>query len=116
VIPGIEVEKLAPDARPKSPGQKYRHYAPNANIVLVDHPSEIEASPFAAYIGLENSISANKVKIANVCASVAEYARALFDFFRYCDANQIKVIYCQRVASTGLGLALMDRISRAAQH
>ncbi|NTW50266.1 MAG: threonylcarbamoyl-AMP synthase, partial [Chlorobiales bacterium] len=42
VIPGIEVERLAPDARPKSPGQKYRHYAPNANIVLVDHPSEIE--------------------------------------------------------------------------
>lgn len=116
VVPGIEVYSPAPDARPKSPGQKYRHYAPNASIILVDHPSEIESSQFAAYIGIENSVSANKVKISNICPTVTEYARSLFDFFRYCDAHQIKIIYCQRVASTGLGLALMDRISRAAQH
>ncbi|NTV47656.1 MAG: threonylcarbamoyl-AMP synthase, partial [Chlorobiales bacterium] len=116
VIPGIQVESPAPDTRPKSPGQKYRHYAPNASIILVDHPSEIVSSPFAAYIGIENNVSASKVKISNICPSVNEYARSLFEFFRYCDAHQIQIIYCQRVASTGLGLALMDRISRAAQH
>ncbi|MBP6822052.1 MAG: threonylcarbamoyl-AMP synthase, partial [Acidobacteria bacterium] len=35
-------------------------------------------------------------------------------FFRECDEAGIRTIYCQAVPDEGLGLAVMDRIRRAA--
>ena len=46
--------------------------------------------------------------------NLEEYAQRLFQFFRDCDAAGITVIYCEAVSETGLGLALMDRLRRAA--
>ncbi len=97
--------------RAASPGMKHKHYTPNATVKLITHPREIPAhTPNCAYIG----ITPNTRKMLNENpASVKQYARKLFHFFRACDDKGIKTIYAQRVSEKGLGRALMDRLERA---
>jgi L-threonylcarbamoyladenylate synthase len=99
----------------KSPGMKYRHYAPQAGVVLIAQPENVLPLPDAAYIGIAAHPQAAAFRLHKVCASVEDYAHALFHFFRQCDAAGVELIYCQAVNETGLGLALMDRIRRAAE-
>ena len=37
----VLTEPLAPDVHPKAPGMKYRHYAPKADMLLVEGPTEM---------------------------------------------------------------------------
>lgn len=120
---GISVEeliKIVPEtrmatngsARVRSPGSMHTHYTPSARVVLIAYPSELERCRAAGFIGLD--IPGAEPELAQVCGSVEEYAFHLFDFFRKCDRRGIKTIYCQQVDETGLGVALMDRLRRAA--
>jgi len=98
---------------PKSPGLKYRHYSPRAQVLLVTRPQEARPSADAAYLGLEAPAQAASFRLHRICQNVEDYARSLFLFFRRCDEAGVKVIYCQTVTESGLGLALMDRLKRA---
>lgn len=102
----------APDELRRSPGTRHRHYAPRALVRLVDHPGDAQPGATHAWIGLDVP-DAPGFGLVQPCDSVADYARRLFDFFRRCDAAGIAVIFCQRVPTEGLGLALMDRLARA---
>ncbi len=115
VIPETELAGTAAALRPRSPGLKYRHYAPQARVVLLAHPSEAIPAPDAAYIGLVAPPAGSGFKLLCLCQSLEDYARSLFLFFRHCDEAGVKVIYCQMVEEKGLGLALMDRLKRASQ-
>ena len=99
--------------QPKSPGLKYRHYAPRATVVMVNDAEEVKGNEQAAWIGLHAPPSTGW-QLVRQCADVAAYAHELFAFFRECDAQGVQTIYCEAVRETGLGLALMDRIRRAA--
>ncbi len=98
---------------PKSPGQKYRHYSPQAKVVICNYPQYTIVSEESAYIGLEPPPNANGLKKRLICKNIQEYARSLFQFFRECDEAGVGTIYCQAVSTDGLGLALMDRLERA---
>lgn len=100
---------------PRSPGTRYRHYAPQARVRLVDGPDEAppDDGP-AAYIGLTPPARPDAFRRVQVCADEAAYARELFHFFRASDAAGCAVIYAERVSPRGLGRALMDRLQRAA--
>lgn len=99
----------------RSPGMRYRHYAPHARVELVAHPSEIpEAGPAAAYIGMDPPPDAPRIVHVLVCETLSAYAQGLYDFFRTCDARGVTIIFAQRVAPIGLGLAIVDRLQRAA--
>lgn len=111
VVPETEVYTRKGNERPRSPGMKHRHYSPRAEVVLVE-ATDLEPGERSAFIGLEPPVSAfDELK---VCSSTDEYAQNLFGFFRDCDRRGIKTIYCQKVEETGIGLALMDRLRRAA--
>ncbi len=99
----------------RSPGLRYRHYAPAARVCVIPGPAALppEQASRAAYIGLDASGFPTKPKRLRRCRDVTEYARALFRFFRQCEKQGITHIYCQRVPQHGLGRALMDRIERA---
>lgn len=99
---------------PKSPGQKYRHYSPRARVFVSNFPQFTLPGGDAAYIGIEAPLRGEIFRKVMLCKDVAEYARSLFHFFRECDEEGINSIYCQTVSEEGLGLALMDRIRRAA--
>jgi L-threonylcarbamoyladenylate synthase len=69
----------------------------------------------AAYIGVDPPRDPHVWARVLTCTDAAGYARELFAFFRACDAAGIDAIVCQAIEPTGLGLAVMDRISRAAE-
>ena len=98
--------------RPRSPGMVHRHYCPRAEVVLV-RDLRFNPEPRSAWIGLERPASDRFDSISR-CDSVEQYAQRLFAFFRECDREGISRIYCQTVEERGMGVALMDRLRRAA--
>lgn len=114
VVPETRLVGNEMSLKARSPGTRYRHYAPQARVVLVDHPDEAVPDPRHAYIGLTPPAHPEAFGACCICPDVETYAYELFDFFRRCDAQGCTRIYAQRVPRTGLGLALMDRLERAA--
>mgnify|MGYP001259482445 CR=1 FL=1 len=101
------------DEKPRSPGLKHRHYAPRARVILIDSGEEVTKSRSAAYIGMRKPLK--DFEFVEIYDSVESYARAVFDFFRKCDARGITEIYCETVEEKGIGHALMDRLKRASE-
>ncbi len=114
VVPETEIADAHKTDTPKSPGQKYRHYSPRAHVFLSSFPQFTVPGGDAAYIGIDAPMRKDSFSKILLCKDVVEYAHLLFRFFRECDEDGIRSIYCQAVNEEGLGLALMDRIRRAA--
>jgi L-threonylcarbamoyladenylate synthase len=113
IIPETRIYQVRENEAARSPGLKHRHYSPRAKVFLVPSSKFQVPSSKAAFIGLTKpDIDFDLVKI---CNSIEEYARVVFGFFRQCDSAQIETIYCQTVEEKGIGLALMDRLKRAAE-
>ncbi|MEP7337628.1 MAG: L-threonylcarbamoyladenylate synthase [Acidobacteriota bacterium] len=114
VVPDTEVANTGDASAPKSPGQKYRHYSPTARVAISRFPQLTAPIGESAYIGLDPPQRQDAFRKVLLCKSVEEYAHSLFQFFRECDEAGVQTIFCQAVSQEGLGLALMDRLSRAA--
>lgn len=114
VIPETELANAKDAAAPKSPGMKYRHYSPNARVSISRFPQLTAPVGESAYIGLDAPMRADAFKKVQLCKNVEEYAHSIFHFFRECDEEGLETIFCQAVTEEGLGLALMDRLRRAA--
>jgi L-threonylcarbamoyladenylate synthase len=97
-----------------SPGRRHPHYKPQAIVRLCNDPAEIPLQPKQAFIGLHAWQQAPKDSLIHISHDVAEYANAFFEFLRQADRSGAKVVWCQRVPLEGLGIALMDRLERAA--
>ncbi len=115
VVPSTRLFRPRKNALARSPGMKHRHYAPRARVVIVDSLSGAVRSENAGFIGLRTPKPATGFGQAMLCQNVVEYARRLFHFFRQCDAAGVATIYCESVAESGLGVALMDRLRRASE-
>ncbi len=114
IVPESQIYKIKKDEAVKSPGLKHKHYAPKAKVVLMENGKwKMENGKTKAFIGL-NAPEAD-FDLIKICASVEDYAHSVFDFFRQCDHENIETIYCETIEETGIGLALMDRLKRAAQ-
>lgn len=117
VTPKIRLaDRISATEPARSPGLKYRHYAPRARVMLVNDPGEIAAKSGErfAWIGLTARGLPRRPVLSKSCRGVPAYARSVFAFFRACEASGVSVIYAQRVEASGLGRALMDRLQRAA--
>lgn len=114
VVP--EIKKANRSSVVKSPGQKYRHYAPKAKVFIVKKAFHIKKQKdLSAYIGIKNILKINKEKVnfAMLCKDEVDYAHKLFSFFRECDEKGINIIYAMAVKETGIGLAIMNRLKKA---
>lgn len=112
VIPETRIYRHSENEPPKSPGLKHLHYSPRAKVILVSD-FRFQISNQSAFIGL--SEPNEKFDSVKICLSVKDYAHSVFDFFRQCDRQGIEKIFCQTVEEKGIGLALMDRLKRAAE-
>lgn len=116
-----EIRRVVPDAAAndsaeadrKSPGLRHKHYAPNAEVVIVGSHMQITDAQSSAYIGLTDR--EEPFAAEHIASDADEYAHELFEFFRECEREGIARIYCEAVEEAGIGFALMDRIRRAAQ-
>lgn len=91
----------------RSPGMKYRHYAPKAKLILI----EGKATRVAARIrSLRNELSSkgSKVKVLKL-AELSPHS--LYDKLRHAEAD---VLIAPCVEEKGMGRAVMDRLRRAA--
>jgi L-threonylcarbamoyladenylate synthase len=114
IVPETRVYQVEKNEIVRSPGLKHRHYSPHAKVILIeDARSLVSFIGKAAFIGL---IKPDAVfDLEKVCETVEDYAHSVFDFFRQCDRAKIETIYCETVEEKGIGLALMDRLKRAAE-
>ncbi len=113
IVPETQTYRVKNNEQPKSPGLKHQHYSPNARVVLISPKSKVQSSKLNAFIGLNEPDK--KFDMIKVCQSVEDYVHDFFAFFRECDARNIETIYCETVEEGGIGLALMDRLKRAAE-
>ncbi|MGI9035203.1 MAG: L-threonylcarbamoyladenylate synthase [Pyrinomonadaceae bacterium] len=113
IIPETKLYSVKKNEAVKSPGLKHKHYAPRAKVILVNPKSKIQNPKSKAFIGLNKP--EGEFDLIKICATAEEYAREIFAFFRECDNRNIKLIYCETVEETGIGLALMDRLKRSSQ-
>lgn len=96
----------------RSPGTRYRHYAPEIPLILAA-PGEIpQDAQNWAWMGIAepNGAPAKKVKFRDA----EEYARELFRAMRALEKSGVSVIYAELPGERGIGLALKDRLIRAA--
>ncbi len=111
--------------RPRSPGMKYRHYAPRGSLTVVqgDEAAVIarikqlydaaEGTPLI--LALEGHLPAYGDRRAlSLGADAAGMARALFDALRQADDLGADALFSEAVPADGLGLAVMNRLGRAA--
>ncbi len=104
------------------PGQSLQHYSPHTKLCLfgtteslftvIDNNTENRA----AFICLKRpeSIPNNDVFWLSENGDYNVIANSLFDILQTLDHSNYDVIYCQRVENIGIGIAINDRLSRAA--
>jgi L-threonylcarbamoyladenylate synthase len=107
----------------RSPGMKYRHYAPRAQVHLAPS-SGVEplaeqlrrAGLKVALIGsTELHLQGPDVRVPGRRGDPAAWARALFSLLRDLDAAGYDAIVVEELPETGLGAAVMERLRKAAQ-
>ncbi len=97
----------------RSPGTRYRHYAPKIPLILADCPAERFADDKKwAWMGISEPDGNPYTEV--IFADVDEYARELFRAFRTIEKSGAEVIIAEMPDETGIGLALKDRLLRAA--
>ncbi|MEW2294792.1 L-threonylcarbamoyladenylate synthase [Streptomyces sp. NPDC006743] len=110
-------------SRVRVPGQHPSHYAPRARVVLVEPGKVLDEVESARELGhqvgvfLPPSLAGTPVKAhatVAVPASPAAYARGLYGFLRDFDQRGCDLIVASLPAEEGLGLAIANRLRRAA--
>lgn len=100
----------------RSPGMKYRHYAPQAKLILFseDVPlvPETENSALITLDACDSPLFKNHIHFSG---SKQKMAHEIFELFRSLDKQGVQVIYVQQIDPSGLGQAIMDRLNRAAE-
>lgn len=119
---------LKENERPKSPGMKYRHYAPAGQLTIFHGECEnviaaiCETYDHAQSEGHRALILALEPHIARYgdrrCVSLGrdatEMAHVVFSALRGADDAHAEVILSESVEAEGIGLAVMNRLGRAA--
>lgn len=131
VLGAVEIDPglLLANQKPKAPGMKYRHYAPKAEMYLIEGafaPAQIcsfveKAVKAGKKIGVLAAAStacllqsSTQVVTYSWGETKAELAEKLYDYLRCFDQDEVDVIVAQGVSEDGLGLAIMNRMRKAA--
>ena len=130
----IRIDNATIDAKsgeiPKSPGQKYRHYAPKAEAICFGGRLDKVVNE------IKKNIEENKDKKVAVLATDETYdeyknldikllinlgsrdhledvAANLFDALRRCDDENVDIIFAEGFELRGIGLSIMNRLLKA---
>ena len=121
------IGQLKENERPMSPGMKYKHYAPSAPMTLLDGDEQ----RFIAFC--RKAIAENNATVlcydeelpmlgAEHCIPIgskddtAAQAHLIFAALRKADQINATLLYTHLPPKTGMGLALYNRLIRAAAH
>ncbi|WP_294378024.1 L-threonylcarbamoyladenylate synthase [uncultured Clostridium sp.] len=124
------MQKPSENLKPKAPGMKYRHYAPNAKVIIVSGNRKNTVAK------IKEMVNYNIEKKKNVCIltvreNESEYdkgtkiilgslmdlstvAANLFEALRRCDDLGADLILAEAYEEKGVGVAIMNRLNKAA--
>ena len=118
--------------RPKAPGMKYRHYAPKADLVLVDGEAEnvvkkinelvAEKQKNGLKVGVIATDETKDQYQADIVVSIGAradedaIAQHLYKILREFDDWNVDAIYSESFATPRIGQAIMNRLLKAAGH
>lgn len=118
--------------KPKAPGMKYKHYAPKADLVLVDGDADKVVSKINELVQEKQQqgkkvgvIATNETKehykadiVVSIGARADEDAIAqhLYQILRGFDDLDVDAIYSESFATPRIGQAIMNRLLKAAGH
>ena len=117
---------------PKAPGMKYRHYAPKADLAIIEGPEDAviryisRAAASAEAEGKKTGIIAADetaplyrhgiVRSIGSRQDEEEIARHLYGVLRDFDSDGADVIYSEAFYTPRMGQAIMNRLLKAAGH
>ena len=115
------LEAISNDTRVKSPGMKYKHYSPKADVTLIDGSAEF----FEKYVSERNSADTyalifdgdnilKDIKSIKYGGSSEQQAERIFAVLREIDKIGAKKVYARCPSKEGIGLAVYNRMLRAA--
>ena len=130
IDPGI----LAADdtTKPKAPGMKYKHYAPKADMVIVDGEKSAVVEEInrltttAQKVGRKVAVIATEETQESYRADVVlcmgkrddedSIAQHMYKILRDCDELEVQEIYSESFQTPRIGQAIMNRLLKAAGH
>lgn len=129
IVPGLQKEySVSKTDAPRSPGMKYRHYSPEAQLIIVKGNisdtidkinSMTEGSPRTGVMCSMETVdgysSSNKICIGSRENS-QEIAANIFDSLRMFDKLAVDTIYSEDFGSGPMGEAIMNRLLKAASN
>ncbi len=126
-LPSVRQAVIKPGEKVKSPGLKYRHYAPKALLYLVAGEPEAQLREILKQIETKNSAQVgvmatseffdlypvvHKVNLGSR-QNLSEIAANLYGSLRYFDSTEVKVIFAETIFGEGIAVAINDRLQRA---
>ena len=128
VLGAVDVDKavlgeLSDGEKPASPGMKYRHYSPDADVRLVKGTAERFASYAASFptdttavVCFDGEADAFRNTTFPIGAPTdgSAHARAVFDVLRQIDAQGFSIALVHCPGDDGVDLAVLNRLLRAA--
>ncbi len=108
----------------RAPGMKYRHYSPNAQVILVEGPRDRVRDRVTMLVeeyrsrGLRVGVMATREydadEFVHLGSTDVEVARNVFRALRELDKRDVDIIIAEGVDEKGLGFAVMNRLRKAA--
>jgi L-threonylcarbamoyladenylate synthase len=127
--PAVTAEKALRMEKVRSPGLRHKHYAPDAEVVVVEGEVDAVVANVDELVKLYREdgrrvgvlatdetvsrYSADVVKSLGSRGDLAVVARNLFRLLREFDVEGVDVIVAEGVPAEGLGLAVMNRLRKA---
>ena len=117
-------QQMAAGEKPRAPGMKYRHYAPKAPVTVVTGDPAASAAYIRAHLPAgagvicfteyKDLFPGRSIHDLGSAHDKAEQARRVFDALREFDHETVTEIYAQCPDTAGLGLAVSNRLKKAA--
>ena len=130
LVAGSVLRPLKPDEKALSPGMRYKHYAPKGAVTLVEGETEEVLALMREKCLMDRG---NGRRSCVLCFTEhmdflkecdphdigsikdeSEVAHRLFDMLRQLDQEGMETIYSEIIPPEGMGLAVMNRLGRAA--
>ncbi len=116
---------------PRSPGMKYKHYSPDAELLIIEGESEqVREKILEIYLdstqspgilatqemvdSLRGKINSRVVKVLGKRKDPDEMAARLFKLLREFDEEKVRLVLVEGLPLNGVGLAVMNRLRKAA--
>lgn len=121
VLDATSTMSVADDVTPKAPGMKYRHYAPDKQVVMFDRLDalalKVSLAPTDVVMAQEETLQRMALPLAQTWSlgtTLENATEQLFAGLRYYDdVAHVKTIYVEKMAPIGLGKAFNNRLGKA---